>query len=94
MLDTSIFIVNSIRNNLLLWDDEVNASYTCLGSILVQFQDRESHEVRATRHGINRHPKVSTHTWARVWDDEKLIFSCELPKYQARQKVIEFLINY
>ena len=59
------------------------------GEIHVQFQDTEC----LLYDKLNRkcRPRVSSHTWARVWIGNRLVYACEQPKYMARQSVIRFL---
>ena len=59
------------------------------GQIYVQFQDTES--LLHDKLNCKCRPRVSTHTWARVWINGELVFKCEEPKYLARQSVIKFL---
>lgn len=86
-------ITKLIRQDKLIEDCDFFSPtfyYQCGGgSIYVQFQDTES--LLHDKLNCKCRPRVSTHTWARVWIDDKLVFKCEEPKYLARQSVIRFL---
>lgn len=87
---------DDIRKGNLDYDDEIDAHYKKNGNIEVQFQDRNSN-MRVQRNPKDRsskfekHPRVSSHTWGRVWKDGNLVKSVNDSKYGARQKIAKYL---
>lgn len=91
-----------IRKGNLDYDGENDSHYAEENGTHVQFQDREqhTHEFRTEKNRwgksyvagkYNKQPKVSSHTWGRVWKDGVLDKSFEGPKYQVRADVAKYL---
>ena len=87
---------DDIRKGNLDYDDEIDAHYKKNGNVEVQFQDRNSN-MRVQRNPKDRfskfekQPRVSSHTWGRVWKDGNLVKSVEDSKYGARQEIAKYL---
>lgn len=87
---------DDIRKGNLDYDDEIDAHYKKNGNIEVQFQDRNSN-MRVQRNPKDRfskfekQPRVSSHTWGRIWKDGNLVKSVEDSKYGARQEIAKYL---
>lgn len=72
------------------------------GDVDIDIQDREKHThefgTTTNRWGkkfigdpLNKHPKVSTNTWGRIWKNGKFDRSFEGPKYQVRAQMAKYL---
>ena len=87
---------DDIRKGNLDYDDEIDAHYKKNGNVEVQFQDRNSN-MRVQRNPKDRsskfekQPRVSSHTWGRIWKDGNLVKSVEDSKYGARQEIAKYL---
>ena len=87
---------DDIRKGNLDYDDEIDAHYKKNGNVEVQFQDRNSN-TRVQRNPkdmsskFEKHPRVSSHTWGRVWKDGNLVKSVNDSKYGARQEIAKYL---
>lgn len=99
-------ISNDIRKNNLKYDPDVDALYSEDGGTYAQIQDRENHEYAPLKVKTNKYggkyignenskvrPKVSTHSWGRVWKDGKLDKQFDGPKYKVRQDMARYLEN-
>lgn len=87
---------DDIRKGNLDYDDEIDAHYKKNGNIEVQFQDRNSNmhvqrnpKDRSSK--FEKQPRVSSHTWGRIWKDGNLVKSVEDSKYGARQEIAKYL---
>lgn len=87
---------DDIRKGNLDYDDEIDAHYKKNGNVEVQFQDRSSNthiqrnpKDRSSK--FEKHPRVSSNTWGRVWKDGNLVKSVEDSKYGARQEIAKYL---
>ena len=87
---------DDIRKGNLDYDDEIDAHYKKNGNVEVQFQDRNSN-MRVQRNPkdgfskFEKQPRVSSHTWGRIWKDGNLVKSVEDSKYGARQEIAKYL---
>ena len=87
---------DDIRKGNLDYDDEIDAHYKKNGNVEVQFQDRNSnmHVQRNPKDRFSKfekQPRVSSHTWGRVWKDGNLVKSVEDSKYGTRQEIARYL---
>lgn len=87
---------DDIRKGNLDYDDEIDAHYKKNGNVVVQFQDRNSnmHIQRNPKDRFSKfekQPRVSSHTWGRIWKDGNLVKSVEDSKYGARQEIAKYL---
>lgn len=87
---------DDIRKGNLDYDDEIDAHYKKNGNVVVQFQDRNSnmHVQRNPKDRFSKfekQPRVSSHTWGRIWKDGNLVKSVEDSKYGARQEIAKYL---
>lgn len=89
-------LADKIRNNDLEYNDEIDAYFAKDGEDEIQFQDRETNEhefadVDGKIKKLNKQPKTSSHTWARLWKNGKLEKSIDDSKYVARDEMIKHL---
>lgn len=93
-------ISDRIRKNDLEGGD--GSYWASEGDVDIDIQDREkhTHEFGTTinRWGkkfigdpLNKHPRVATSTWGRVWKNGKFDRSFEGPKYQVRAQMAKYL---
>lgn len=87
---------DDIRKGNLDYNDEIDAHYKKNGNIEVQFQDRTSNmhiqkNPKDRFSKFEKQPRVSSHTWGRIWKDGNLVKSVEDSKYGARQKIARYL---
>ena len=87
---------DDIRRGNLDYDDEIDAHYKKNGNVEVQFQDRNSNthiqrNPKDMSSKFEKHPRVSSHTWGRVWKDGNLVKSVNDSKYGARQEIAKYL---
>lgn len=91
-------LADKIRNNDLEYDDEIDAYFAKDGEDEIQFQDRETNshkfgEVDGELRKLNKQPKTSSHTWARLWKNGELEKSIDDSKYVTRDEMIKYLEN-
>ena len=87
---------DDIRKGNLDYNDEIDAHYKKNGNIEVQFQDRTSNmhiqkNPKDRFSKFEKQPRVSSHTWGRIWKDGNLVKSVEDSKYGARQEIAKYL---
>lgn len=97
-MELSETLSDRIKNNELDYDEEIDAYFAEEDNIYVQFQDRQTNTYRSTLDPkdnrmkiVDRNPRVSSNTWARIWKDGELVKSFEGPKYKVRADVIKYL---
>lgn len=93
-----IDLANKIRSNDLEYDEETDSYFAKDGEDEVQFQDRETntHEFSdkdGSLKKLNKQPKTSSNTWARLWKNGKLEASVDDSKYGSRNWMIKHLEN-
>ena len=95
---------DDIRRGNLSYDDSIDAWHAQDGDVEIQLQDRETHthEFRTAKNQwgrsyidgqYNKQPKVSSHTWGRVWKGGRLEKQFEGPKYKVRADMAKYLDN-
>lgn len=95
---------DKIRKGDLEYDDDVDGLKAEHDGVEVEFQDRESHawhglELKTNKYGgqylggnLEKHPRVSSNTIARVWDKNTGDFKrFEGSKYEVRKEVADYL---
>ena len=97
-MELSETLSDRIKNNELDYDEEIDAYFAEEDNIYVQFQDRQTNTYRSILGPkdnrmkiVDRNPRVSSNTWARIWKDGELVKSFEGPKYKVRADVIKYL---
>ena len=97
-MELSETLSDRIKNNELDYDEEIDAYFAEEDNIYVQFQDRQTNTYRSILDPkdnrmkiVDRNPRVSSNTWARIWKDGELVKSFEGPKYKVRADVIKYL---
>lgn len=83
-------MIEKILKGKLEYDANVDGYTVAEGRYMVQFQDRVS-MIRQFINGKFKLKSTESKTWARLWKDNELIFQTEMPKYLARQKMVQFL---
>lgn len=98
-------LASKIRKGQLThtYHDEVNDTFEDEeDGLTAQIQDteRHTHEFGATTNQwgksfvgdqLNKHPRVATQSWGRVWKDGKFDKAFEGPKYQVRAEMAKYL---
>ncbi len=95
---------DKIRKGDLEYDDDVDGLKAEHDGVEVEFQDRETHswhglELKTNKYGgqylggnLEKHPRVSSNTIARVWDKNTGDFKrFEGSKYEVRKEVADYL---